>query len=96
MLQICFRKQYISILNSKTVTLSVGDPGTGPGGPPPPLLLDQTEARGARKFFFESGAPPFSQGVDDRPPPLSEGLDKPLIMYVDYVYPEAYKSFQLI
>ena len=70
MLQICSWKQYISILNSKTVTLPVGDPGKGPGGPPPPLLLDQTEARGAGKIFFETGAPsPFSQGVDDRPPP---------------------------
>ena len=48
----------------------MGDPEKGPGGPPPPLLLDQTEARGAGKIFFETGAPPpFSQGVDDRPPP---------------------------
>ena len=75
----------------------MGDPGKGPGGAPSPLLLDQTEARGAKKNFFETCAPPFSQGVDDRPPPpLSEGLDTPLIIYVDYVYPEAYKSFQLI
>ena len=60
MLQICSWKQYISILNSKTVTLSVGDPGKGPGGGClPPLLLDQTEARGAEKNFFETGAPPF-------------------------------------
>ena len=65
----------------------MGDPGKEPRvGPPSPLLLDQTEARGAKKNFFETCAPP----------PLSEGLDTPLIIYVDYVYPEAYKSFQLI
>ena len=62
MLQICSWKQYISILNSKTVTLPVGDPEKGPGGPPPPLLLDQTEARGAGKIFFETGAPPLFSG----------------------------------
>ena len=33
---------------------TVVDPGEGPGGPPPPLFLDQTE-----KVLFE-----------DRPPPL--------------------------
>ena len=27
----------------------VADPGEGPGGPGPPLFLDQTEARGAQK-----------------------------------------------
>ena len=36
--------------------LSVADPGEGPGGPapplpPPPLFLDQTEARRAEKNF---------------------------------------------
>ena len=80
----------------------MGDPGKGPGGAPPsPLLLDQTEARGAKKIFFGTCAPPFPRGGEaprPPPPPLSEGLDTPLIIYVDYVYPwpEAYKSFQLI
>ena len=51
----------------------MADPGEGPRGPapPPPLFLDQTEARGAEKHFF--GDPP--------PPPslsFSEGLDPPL------------------
>ena len=32
-----------------------------------PLLLDQSEARRAeKKFFFETGTPPPSQGLDDR------------------------------
>ena len=47
----------------------------GPGGPPP-LVLDQTEARRAQKKFFLRLAPlPSSQGLDDRAPRLSEGLD---------------------
>ena len=50
----------------------VANPGRGSRGArlPPPLFLDQTEA--------------LSQGLDDRttpspPPPLSEGLDPPLL-----------------
>ena len=43
------------------------DPGEGPGEPgPPPLFLNQTEARRAEKIF--------SQGLDGRASPLSEGL----------------------
>ena len=47
---------------------SWADPGEGPR---PPLFLDQTEAR----------MTPLSQGRDDCPtlPPLSEGLDLPLV-----------------
>ena len=53
--------------------------GRGPGGPAPPLFLDQTEARRAEKFFWETGPPSLCQGLDYRAPPLSEGLDPPLI-----------------
>ena len=36
----------------------VADPGEGAGGPdPPPLSLDQNEAQGAEKIFFEAGPP---------------------------------------
>ena len=42
--------------------------GRGQGDVPPPLFLDQTEARGAEKNFF-GDPPPLSQGLDD-PPPL--------------------------
>ena len=36
------------------------------GAQPPPLFLDQTEARRAEKFF--DAAPSLSHGLDDRPP----------------------------
>ena len=32
-------------------SFSVADPGEGPGGPAPPLLLDQTKVRRAEKNF---------------------------------------------
>ena len=38
----------------------MADPGEGPGGPCPPLFLDQTETRRAEKYFF-----------GDRPPSLN-------------------------
>ena len=51
----------------------MADPeGEALGTRPPPLLLDQTEARRTEKFFFR---PPR--------PPLSEGLDLPLISIVE-------------
>ena len=46
---------------------SVADPGEGAGGPAPPLI-------------FYDRAPTLSQGLDDRPRPLSEGLDPPLLL----------------
>ena len=57
---------------------SVVDPGEGPGGPPP-LFLDQTEARRVEKKF-ETWPPPNLRGWMRPPPPtpLSEGLDAPL------------------
>ena len=63
------------------------DPGEGPGGGGvgflPTLFLDQTQARRYEKNLFET-ARPLSQGLDNRPapptpPPLSEGLDPPLL-----------------
>ena len=39
------------------------------GRPPPPLFLDQNEARRAEKIFFEACPHPLSQGLDDRAPP---------------------------
>ena len=41
--------------------MSVADPGEEPGGPGPPLFLDQTEARRAEKRLFETGPPPYSR-----------------------------------
>ena len=63
------------------VEVRLQNPGEGPGGPGPPLFLDQNEARRTEKMFFEAGPAPFSEGLDDRPTPppaLSEGLDLPL------------------
>ena len=45
--------------------------GRGPGGPPsppPPLCLEQNEARTAGKFVF-GDCPPLSQSLDGCPPP---------------------------
>ena len=53
----------------------MADPGEGPGGSPPHLLvLDQSEARRAENFFLETG-PPLSKDLDDWLPHLSQGLD---------------------
>ena len=37
---------------------AVADPGEGPGGPVPPLFLDQTEAKRVEKIFLETAPPP--------------------------------------
>ena len=60
-------------------TMSLADPGEGPGGPTlPPLSLDQTEARRGGKKIFKGRAFLLSQGLDDQAPSVSEGLDPPL------------------
>ena len=56
-------------------TRTVADPGDGPGGTPPPLFLDQTEAQRAKKLFFWRPAFPPPQPPL---PPLSQGLDPAL------------------
>ena len=54
----------------------------GRAPPPPLLILDQTDAQRAEKKFKTAlplpQPPPFSRGLDDRAPSLSEGLDPPL------------------
>ena len=40
----------------------------GPGGPAPPLFLDQTESQKAEKNFIGDRAPSSSQDLDDCPP----------------------------
>ena len=49
--------------------------GRGPG---PPLFLDQTDAQRVEIKCFLRPGPLLSQGLDDRPLTLSEGLDLPL------------------
>ena len=52
-------------------SVTVADPGKGLGGPPPPpLFLDQTEARWAEKNILETPSPLLFQGLDDLPPSL--------------------------
>ena len=44
--------------------------GRGPGGGrPPPLFLDENEARRAEKIFFEAGPPPYLRVWMTGPPP---------------------------
>ena len=52
-------------------TKSVADPGKGPGNLPlpPPLFLDQTEARRAEKKLFEDHPPPYLRVWMTPPPP---------------------------
>ena len=52
--------------------------GRGPGARAP-LILDQNEAQRAEIIFLSP--PPLSQGLDDRSPSLSEGLDPPQMRY---------------
>ena len=43
---------------------AMADPGDGPGGPVPPLCLDENEARRAETTFFLGRGPPVSEGLD--------------------------------
>ena len=52
----------------------MADPGEGPGVPPPPLLLDQTEAQRGKNFFGDR-APRYLRVWITAPRPLSQGLD---------------------
>ena len=48
---------------------SVADPGEGPGGPAPPLCLDQTAAPRAKKIFLGDGPPLYLRVWITEPPP---------------------------
>ena len=69
------------ILEYKQI-VTVTDPGEGPyfplpPPPPPPFIFRQPKARRAEENFGKC-ASPFSQCLDDRPSPLSKGLDPAL------------------
>ena len=70
---------------------SGGSRGGASGGPaPPPLFLDQTEARKAEKIIFHRPGPSPYLSVWMTVPPLSGGLDPPLFtfqycFYVQYL-----------
>ena len=59
----------------------MADPGDEPVGPPP-LFLDQTEARRAEKKIFFGDRPPLPpyQRVWMTAPRLSQGLDSALVL----------------
>ena len=64
---LCIRALSMSFISSD------GSRGAARGARALTLFLDQTETRRAAKMFFETIPPP---------PPLSEGLDPPLIIMV--------------
>ena len=60
-----------------------GPRGGARGAQPPPLFLDQTEAQRAQKKILETAPPSpilLSQGLDDRDPSLSQGLNPALML----------------
>ena len=69
------------------------------GEGPPPLFLDQTEARRAEKIFFGDSTPTsslLSKGLDDSPhplPPLSQGLDPALMIACTQTLCYSFRSF---
>ena len=64
------------------ITFAVADTGEGHGGPP--LFLDQNGGLKGRKIFLETGPPYLRVWMTAPPPPLSEGLDAPLHLYIKY------------
>ena len=65
----CPPKKVAAVETWPLVEVRLQNPGEGPGGPGPPLFLDQNEARRTEKIFFKAGPGPLSEGLDDRPPP---------------------------
>ena len=57
----------------------MADPGEVPGGPLAPLIFRPNWGPKKKILFWDRPPPPtLSQGLDDHPAPLSEGLDPPL------------------
>ena len=72
----------MQVIATEPTDISRGGSRGGPqGGPGTPLFLDPTEARRAEKMVFgdRSPLPSLSKVLDDRAPPLSQGLDPALI-----------------
>ena len=65
----CPPKKVAAVETWPLVEVRLQNPGEGPGGPGPPLFLDQNEARRTEKIFFKAGPGPLSEGLDDRPTP---------------------------
>ena len=73
----------------------VADPGEGPGGSAAPLLLDQTEVRGAQKIVLGHRLPPYlraAKGLDrvwmtapsPSPPPLPVRWGSPPVHLISH------------
>ena len=58
-------------------SLTLADPGKGPGGAGPPLIFRPNGGPNGQKIIFGDRSPPpfLSKGLDDRGPHLSQGLD---------------------
>ena len=55
----------------------VADPGE------PPYFSTKLRPEGPKNFFWRPAAPPpLCKGLDDRPPLLSQGLDRALVCHV--------------
>ena len=67
-----------------------------PGGPGPPLFLDQNEGRRAEKNSFGGRAHPYLWVWMTAPPPLSEGLDPPLGLFVEHYLLKLLRNYSLI
>ena len=64
------------------ILFSVADPREGPGGPAPPYFSTKMRPIGPKKIFLETGPPSYLRvWMTAPPPPLSEGLDSPLIFH---------------
>ena len=46
--------------------------------PPPPYFYTKLRPEGRKKIFFGDRTPLLSNGLDEGPPPLSQGLDPTL------------------
>ena len=83
MLWSSLRRPQRSTLHFLTVT-SGGSRGWS-RGTQPPLIFGPNGGPKGREKVFETGPPPLSHGLDDRPPPfflpLSVGLDPPLVIF---------------
>ena len=68
------KQKFITLWSLCGVNVVVADLGEGSGGlGSPPLFLDQTEARGAKKDFGDFPTP-LSQDLDDRPLLISRSV----------------------
>ena len=68
-------RSFIRPFNFKIIDIFSGGSRGGVRCPGPPLFFE-----GRKKYFWRPPPPLLSQGLDDRPPSLSEGLDLPLIL----------------